>query len=34
MGHSSDDDKNVVNNFLKNGADLILPKPPNPNFFK
>ena len=34
IGHSSDDNKNVTNNFLKNGADFIMPKPPNPVFFK
>ena len=34
IGHSSDDDKNVANNFLANGADLIMSKPPNPDYFK
>ena len=34
IGHSSDDNKNVANNFLNNGADLIMSKPPDYNFFK
>ena len=34
IGHSSDDNKNVINNFLNNGADFTMPKPPNPVFFK
>ena len=34
IGHSSDDNKNIINNFLNNGADLILSKPPDYDFFK
>ena len=34
IGHSSDDNQNVINNFLNNGADFTMPKPPNPVFFK